>query len=135
MATKKETSASDGPEIGIGDQVRHAKWGVGTVLFKSGSGEAGKVIVVFPEEGQKKLMLKYAKLKKVGTVPKSEVAAKTKAAGAMKPVVEGEAAAEEPELIPTAVEDTIALPDEVETAAFEEDEEGKFGAKDKDFHE
>ena len=48
-----------------GDQVKHPKWGVGTVLFKNGSGDHQKVIVVFPEEGQKKLLVKAAGLSKV----------------------------------------------------------------------
>jgi len=52
-------------EVEVGDQVRHPKWGVGTVLFKSGTGENSKVVVVFPEEGQRKLLVKKARLKKV----------------------------------------------------------------------
>ena len=52
-------------EIEIGDQVLHSKFGTGTVLYKTGSGDRAKAIVVFAEEGQKKLLLKYAKLKKV----------------------------------------------------------------------
>jgi|GEM_PF-470389 len=52
-------------EIEIGDQVKHPKFGIGTVLYKSGTGERAKAIVVFPEEGQKKLLLKYAKLKRL----------------------------------------------------------------------
>ena len=52
-------------EFEVGDQVKHPKWGVGTILFKSGSGENAKVIVVFPEEGQKKLLVKKSRLKKV----------------------------------------------------------------------
>ena len=52
-------------EFEIGDQVKHPKWGIGTILYKSGSGDRTKAIVVFPEEGQKKLLLKYAKLKKI----------------------------------------------------------------------
>jgi DNA helicase-2/ATP-dependent DNA helicase PcrA len=52
-------------EFEVGDQVKHPKWGVGTILFKSGSGENAKVVVVFPEEGQKKLLVKKARLKKV----------------------------------------------------------------------
>jgi hypothetical protein len=68
MAKKKmQETQVDPDQIEIGDQVRHAKWGVGTVLFRSGSGDGAKAIVVFPEEGQKKLMLRYAKLTKVGT--------------------------------------------------------------------
>jgi DNA helicase-2/ATP-dependent DNA helicase PcrA len=49
----------------VGDQVKHPKWGVGTVMFKSGTGENTKVVVVFQEEGQKKLLAKKARLKKV----------------------------------------------------------------------
>ena len=52
-------------EIEIGDLVRHPKWGEGTVLSKTGKGEDAKVVVVFPEAGQKKLLVKYARLKKV----------------------------------------------------------------------
>jgi len=39
-------------------------WGTGVILHKTGFGDKAKVIVNFPEEGEKKLMLKYAKLKK-----------------------------------------------------------------------
>jgi len=56
--------AEQGSEFEVGDQVEHPKWGVGTVLFKSGSGENAKVVVVFPEEGQKKLLVRKARLKK-----------------------------------------------------------------------
>ncbi|MCD6386452.1 DUF3553 domain-containing protein [Candidatus Sumerlaeota bacterium] len=52
-------------EIEIGDLVRHPKWGEGTVLSKTGRGEEAKLVVVFPEAGQKKLLVKYARLKKV----------------------------------------------------------------------
>ena len=52
-------------EFETGDQVKHPKWGVGTVLFKNGTGERQKLIVVFPEEGQKKLLAAAAKLSKV----------------------------------------------------------------------
>jgi hypothetical protein len=67
MAKNKEEASAEWDQIEIGDQVRHPKWGVGTVLFRSGMGNNAKAIVVFPEEGQKKLMLRYAKLKNVGT--------------------------------------------------------------------
>ncbi len=52
-------------EIEIGDLVKHPKWGEGTVLSKTGRDEHTKVVVVFPEAGQKKLLVKYARLKKV----------------------------------------------------------------------
>ncbi|MBN1515706.1 DUF3553 domain-containing protein [Candidatus Sumerlaeota bacterium] len=60
MAKKKALE-----EFEAGDQVKHPKWGVGTVLFKNGSGERQKVIVVFPDEGQKKLLVAAAGLEKV----------------------------------------------------------------------
>jgi DNA helicase-2/ATP-dependent DNA helicase PcrA len=63
MGEIKEIDPKD--EFEIGDTVKHPRWGVGTVLYKTGSGDQAKLIVIFPEEGQKKLMLKYAKLKKV----------------------------------------------------------------------
>ncbi len=57
--------ASPAAEFEVGDQVRHPQFGIGTILYKSGVGESAKVDVAFAEEGQKKLLLKYAKLKKV----------------------------------------------------------------------
>ncbi|MBN1899755.1 hypothetical protein JW926_00350 [Candidatus Sumerlaeota bacterium] len=66
---KKEPSEDD---IEIGDQVKHSKFGTGTVLYKSGSGERAKAIVVFPEEGQKKLLLRYAKMKKIKEAKSAE---------------------------------------------------------------
>jgi len=68
MARTESTAFEKGnpfDEFQIGDQVEHPKWGVGTILFRSGAGEKAKVIVVFPEEGQKKLALKYARLKRL----------------------------------------------------------------------
>lgn len=59
----KKSSKID--EIEIGDQVKHPRFGIGTILYKSGNGDRTKAIVVFAEEGQKKLLLKHAKLKKV----------------------------------------------------------------------
>lgn len=52
-------------EFETGDQIEHPKWGVGTILFKSGSGDRQKVIIVFPDEGQKKLLVKAANITKV----------------------------------------------------------------------
>lgn len=80
----KDNSSAEWDDITIGDQVKHPKWGVGTVLFRSGMGEDAKAIVVFPEEGQKKLMLAFAKLKKVGTAKGAE---KAKAAPEKEPKI------------------------------------------------
>ena len=64
--SEKETDKIDKSlDFEMGDQVRHPRWGIGTIMFKSGSGDKIKVIVLFPEEGRKTLMLKYAKLEKL----------------------------------------------------------------------
>lgn len=134
MAAKKDGQIPEWLDINIGDQVKHAKWGVGTVLFKSGAGDSTKVIVVFPEEGQKKLMLKHAKLKKVGTAPKAEVAAKTKQLQKQAAAAPEEEAIEEEDLTPPD-EDSAAVPDEDEAGVFEDDEEESVGKKEDDYNE
>lgn len=63
MAAKPRKTGKD--RIDVGDQVMHPKFGVGTVLHKVGDGEDAKLTVAFPDEGQKKLLAKYAKLKRV----------------------------------------------------------------------
>jgi len=66
MTTKEGKSEIDKSlDFEMGDQVKHPKWGIGTIMFKSGSGDKIKVIVLFPEEGRKTLMLKYARLEKM----------------------------------------------------------------------
>ena len=52
-------------EFEQGEQVEHPKWGVGTIIYKQGSGENQKLLILFPEEGQKKVLASLAKLKKV----------------------------------------------------------------------
>jgi hypothetical protein len=72
MAARRSSSPTDYEAFEVGDQVRHPKWGVGSILFKSGSGESTKAIVVFPEQGQKKLLLKFAKLERVSETVEAE---------------------------------------------------------------
>lgn len=111
-------------EISIGDQVKHPDWGNGTVLFRSGAGDSAKAIVVFPEEGQKKLMLKYAKLKKIGSAPKSEVLPKIKIEKPRVPVAPVEDD-EKDEFLPDAAE-AVGLPEDEEPAIFEDEDEERF---------
>jgi DNA helicase II / ATP-dependent DNA helicase PcrA len=47
-----------------GDRVRHSKYGEGTVMMREGDGEDAKLSVVFERHGLKKLMEKFANLKK-----------------------------------------------------------------------
>ncbi len=53
------------PELKIGDDVRHKKYGEGVVLDMSGTGDKTEVTVRFPGEGEKVLLLSWAPLEKV----------------------------------------------------------------------
>ncbi len=48
-----------------GQHVMHAKYGEGTVLVREGDGEDAKLTVLFARHGVKKLMEKFANLKKI----------------------------------------------------------------------
>jgi len=48
----------------IGSKVRHAKFGVGTILGAEGEGEDTKLTISFPGYGRKKFMAQYAALEK-----------------------------------------------------------------------
>jgi hypothetical protein len=56
-------------EFERGDKVNHPKWGIGTILYKSGAGDHSKVIVLFQDAGQKTLAVKFAKLEKISSSP------------------------------------------------------------------
>jgi DNA helicase-2/ATP-dependent DNA helicase PcrA len=58
-------AASSGRRWRIGTQVRHPKYGLGTILECEGEGEETKLTVSFPGFGRKKLMLRFASLEKV----------------------------------------------------------------------
>ncbi|MCL1905426.1 MAG: UvrD-helicase domain-containing protein [Clostridiales bacterium] len=51
--------------IGLGDKVRHAKFGDGVVVTVTGSGEDMQMAVAFPGQGVKQLMWRYAPMKKI----------------------------------------------------------------------
>jgi DNA helicase II / ATP-dependent DNA helicase PcrA len=48
-----------------GQRVMHAKYGEGTVLLREGEGEDAKLTVLFARHGMKKLMEKFANLKRI----------------------------------------------------------------------
>jgi DNA helicase-2/ATP-dependent DNA helicase PcrA len=54
------------PDVSAGDTVTHARWGEGVVISVSGSGADAEAMVRFEDEGEKRLLLAYAPLKKVG---------------------------------------------------------------------
>lgn len=132
MVTKnKDEGSAEWDQIEIGDQVKHPKWGVGTVLFRSGMGNNAKAIVVFPEEGQIKLMLKYAKLKKVGTTSLKSVE-KMKAETTPKPAPVEKIVGDEEEVDldldeGLGEEDLLLDEEDSEVVGFGDDEEEEFG--------
>ena len=50
-------------EVTVGSKVLHDKFGAGKVIHKEGDGADARITVFFQNFGQKKLLLKYAKLK------------------------------------------------------------------------
>jgi DNA helicase-2/ATP-dependent DNA helicase PcrA len=48
-----------------GQHVRHAKYGEGTILLREGEAEAAKLTILFNSHGVKKLMEKFANLRKI----------------------------------------------------------------------
>ncbi len=62
---KQTSSAKTNEGITTGDRVRHAKYGVGLVLRREGTGDSTKLTVSFPGFGQKKMIEKFAGLTKI----------------------------------------------------------------------
>ncbi|RPJ13059.1 MAG: DNA helicase PcrA [Actinobacteria bacterium] len=54
------------PQISAGDTVLHDKWGEGVVLTVDGSGTDAEATVRFEDAGEKRLLVAYAPLRKVG---------------------------------------------------------------------
>lgn len=68
----KEPNSSPYDNFQVEDHVKHPAFGEGIILHRSGIGDATKLLVAFNEEGEKKLLAKYAKLKKVRPVTAPE---------------------------------------------------------------
>ncbi|MGD0939366.1 MAG: UvrD-helicase domain-containing protein [Terracidiphilus sp.] len=60
-----EPQSSGAANLKKGQRVRHSKYGEGTVLMREGDGEDAKLTVLFSRHGMKKLMEKFANLKKI----------------------------------------------------------------------
>ncbi len=58
-------STVEASDVEPGDRVLHDKWGAGVVLEISGSGDRAEVTVQFDDQGEKRLLLAWAPLKKV----------------------------------------------------------------------
>jgi DNA helicase-2/ATP-dependent DNA helicase PcrA len=65
-APAMEIPASSGAlNLKKGQHVRHAKYGEGTILQREGDGESAKLTILFNSHGVKKLMEKFANLKRI----------------------------------------------------------------------
>ena len=58
-----ETSGASG--LKKGQRVMHSKYGEGTVLVREGDGEDAKLTILFARHGIKKLMEKFANLRRL----------------------------------------------------------------------
>lgn len=58
-------TAESAASVLVGDKLQHAKFGAGVALAVSGSGDELQVTVAFPDVGVKKLLWKYAPMKKI----------------------------------------------------------------------
>ncbi|MGC9222284.1 MAG: ATP-dependent helicase [Terracidiphilus sp.] len=63
--TMEISAPSGATSLKKGQRVMHAKYGEGTVLTREGEGEDAKLTVLFARHGIKKLMEKFANLKKI----------------------------------------------------------------------
>ena len=54
------------PAVSEGDTVLHERWGEGVVIAVKGHGEDAEVTIAFSDAGEKRLLLSYAPLKRVG---------------------------------------------------------------------
>jgi DNA helicase-2/ATP-dependent DNA helicase PcrA len=63
---REEQALAAIPEVSAGDTVRHEVFGEGVVVSISGMGRDAEALVMFEDEGEKRLLLAFAPLKKVG---------------------------------------------------------------------
>ena len=54
------------PSVSEGDTVLHERWGEGVVITVKGHGEDAEATIAFSDAGEKRLLLSYAPLKRVG---------------------------------------------------------------------
>jgi DNA helicase-2/ATP-dependent DNA helicase PcrA len=56
----------DAPAIAAGDTVQHERWGEGVVVTTNGYGDDAEATIQFGEVGEKRVLLAYAPLRKIG---------------------------------------------------------------------
>ena len=62
---RKKDTAQDKPKFNPGGKVEHARFGIGTIVSVSGTGEDEELKVAFPKLGIKQFIVKYAPIKPV----------------------------------------------------------------------
>jgi DNA helicase-2/ATP-dependent DNA helicase PcrA len=65
-ATPARTTGAENLGLRVGDDVMHGKWGEGVVIEVIGDGDKAEGIVRFASVGEKRLLLAWAPLKKLG---------------------------------------------------------------------
>lgn len=64
-ATARRAKAADVMVLTVGERVLHDKFGMGTVIATSGTGENAEATIDFKSAGQKRLILRYAPVQKL----------------------------------------------------------------------
>jgi DNA helicase-2/ATP-dependent DNA helicase PcrA len=59
-------SGAESLGLKVGDDVRHAKFGEGVIIDLEGVGDKAEATVRFPEIGEKRLLLSWSPLEKIG---------------------------------------------------------------------
>ncbi len=72
MASATEGGKDPYATLQKGDHVKHPKFGEGTIIDRIGTGDATKLIVKFVDEGERRLLARYAKLKKLQPIETEE---------------------------------------------------------------
>jgi len=65
LKEKEVRHTADSASVAVGDRLQHAKFGTGVAMAVAGSGDELQVTVAFPDVGVKKLLWKYAPMKKI----------------------------------------------------------------------
>ena len=65
VARRNYENLVDFDDFSVGDSVEHAIFGIGKVMALSGQGENQRVGIVFKDGVKKKLVVKFANLKKI----------------------------------------------------------------------
>ncbi|MCY1692287.1 hypothetical protein OVA29_18350 [Exiguobacterium sp. SL14] len=63
--TAMKTSGAEALGWSVGDKAEHGKWGLGTVVQTRGEGDNLEIDIAFPAVGIKRLLAKFAPIKKV----------------------------------------------------------------------